>query len=71
VFFAIRILWTSLGVYWLVVFHDVNSLQYENQNTVTVDPDPTGDVCLKEMQNNHGMVIYFILITVMQEKVII
>jgi hypothetical protein len=56
------------GVHWLVVFGDVNSLLHENQNTVIVDP--SGDVCLKEMQNNHCVVICFILITVTQEKVI-
>ena len=56
------------GVHWLVVFGDVNSLQHENQNTVIVDP--SGDVCLKEMQNNHCMAMCFIPITIMQEKLL-
>jgi len=55
------------GVHWLVVFGDVNSLLHEIRTLII---DPSGDVCLKEMQNNHCMVIRFVLITVMQEKVI-
>ena len=57
------------GVHCLMVYGDVNNLLHENQNTIIVDL--SGVVCLKEMQNNHCMVICFLLITVKQEEVII
>jgi hypothetical protein len=57
------------GMHWLVELCDVNSLLLENQNNVIADP--SGDVRLKEIQNNLCVIICFTVITIMQEKIII
>lgn len=49
--------------------YDGNSLLHENQSTIIVDP--SGDVRLKEVQNNRSLMIVFIPITIMWEKVFI